>query len=115
MSSQCYEVKKWIAEDGGLIMPPWANGRGYFFKPDGTYLTFIKDEDSRNFYVPDGLLAVSKDEFVSEAITEGLSEPELDEEGLPKGNVEGGVIMVKKTDAEVRAWAEAEYDQRVAE
>ena len=115
MSSQCYEVKKWIAEDGGLIMPPWANGRGYFFKTDGTYSTFIKDEDSRNFYVPDGLLVVSRDKFVSEAIAEGMLVPELDEEGLQKFSEEGEAIWVKKTDAEVQAWAEAEYDQRIAE
>ena len=111
MATQCYEVRNWSTPDGGVVRPNWVQTKGYFEKEDGHFLCFIKDSEERNYYVPDGLVSKTKEEFVQEALTfmDGHTQYESEED------MENGVEPTPMSADSIRAWAEAEYDQRIAE
>ena len=111
MSSKCYEVRSWVTKDGGARYPDWVLTRGYFEKKDGHFLCFIKDSEERSYYVPDGLLVKTREEFVQEALIFMAEEIEPQSEE----DIENGVEPTPMSAASIQAWAEAEYDQRIAE
>jgi len=49
---------------GALVHPEWVEDGGYFWN-GSTYIAIIPDDQSRNYYVPDTLEELSKDDLIN--------------------------------------------------
>lgn len=96
-----------IDDKGKRFIPGFIDNRGHWYdSATETYVGWIKD--SRDFYVPDSITVLSKEDLVQRQLTIHAATPMMN-----MGNPESDPTAM--TDAEVRALVEAWYDNFVAE
>lgn len=98
-----------IDDKGKRFIPGFIDNRGHWYDAaTETYIGWVKD--SRDFYVPDSLTVLTKEDLVQRQLTIHAATP------MQKMNEEApGSGPVAMTDEEVRALVEAWYDNFVAE
>jgi hypothetical protein len=90
-------------------IPEWVGDRGHWYDPaTETYVGWV--DDVRDFYLPDTVVFLSKEDLVQRVLTMHASSPmmKMDPENPGPDN------MVAMTEAEVRTTVEAWYDDFVA-
>jgi hypothetical protein len=96
-----------IDDKGKRFIPGFIDNRGHWYDPTTeTYVGWIKD--SRDFYVPDSITVLSKEDLVQRQLTIHAGNPMMN-----MGNPESEPTAM--TDEEVRTMVEAWYDSFVAE
>lgn len=75
-----YEYKKHRQPDGELVNPGFVMRHewGNMLPQNNTYVCYIPPEDQREFYVPDTLVSVTKEEFIQRVRDSGVSDSDLD-------------------------------------
>ena len=98
-----------IDDKGKRFIPGFIDNRGHWYdNTTETYIGWVKD--SRDFYVPDTITTLTKEDLVQRQLTIHASSP------MQKPNEETpGEGAVEMTEAEVRALVEAWYDSFVTE
>lgn len=92
--------------NGRMEIPGFIGDRGHWYNPaDNTYIGWI--DDTREFYVPDTIVTLTKEELVQRQLTMHATTPMIKPDGEP------GADPVQMTDEEVRASVEAWYDSFV--
>ena len=91
--------------------PGWVEEKGHFHSPiDSSFIGWSPDAGSRDYYVPDTVTVLTKEELVQRQLTIHATYPmtKPDPDGTGDGSPEEGFINM--TDAEVRSTVEAWYD-----
>lgn len=105
MANQCVEYKLHRNEEGKLVAPSWINDPGHCYNPaDKSLIGFIAED--RDWYVPDTITYLTKEEFINRCITMHETNPftQPDTETYEPGTV--------LTTDEVTAWATQFFDNR---
>lgn len=90
-------------------IPEWVGDRGHWYDPaTETYVGWV--DDVRDFYLPDTVVTLSKEDLVQRQLTIHTASPMMEE----NPDSPGAENMIAMTDAEVRAMVEAWYDEFVA-
>lgn len=87
-------------------VPDWVGDRGHWMSPiDNSFIGWV--DDVRDYYVPDTVTSLTKEEFVQRQLTIHASHPYT--------NMASGIVeeVTTLTDEEVRASAEQWYDDFV--
>jgi hypothetical protein len=93
--------------DGGnrRAVPEFVGDRGHHYSPiDGSLIGWV--DDSRDYYVPDSIVTLTKEQFVTRQLTIHTSHPFMKMD-------EPGAESVQMTESEVIATSEAWYDDFV--
>ena len=90
------------------LTPDFVEDRGHWFNPtDHTYIGWV--DDVRDYYVPDSIVTLTKEQFVTRALAihaaHPMRSPSLEDEGA---------LGAALTNEEVTARAESWYDAFVA-
>lgn len=89
-------------------VPDFVGDRGHQQSPiDGTFIGWI--EDDRDYYVPDSISILTKEQFVTRQLTIHASHPMMNHSEDPE------VEPTEMTDAEVTTASEEWYDAFVAQ
>lgn len=92
-----------------MEIPGFIGDRGHWFNSaDHTYIGWVEDE--REFYVPDSIESLTKEQFVTRTLGMHATNPMLKEMDMENPEAEPEAM----TEAEVTAMAEAWYDDFVA-
>lgn len=88
-------------------VPEWVGDRGHWMSPiDSSFIGWV--DDTRDYYVPDSVISLTKEEFVQRQLTIHASHPfNRMDEASPE------VEPVPMTDEEVRTMSEQWYDSFV--
>ena len=100
------EYKMTIKENGKLEVPGYVEDRGYWYNSaNHTYIGWVKPEGEREYWVPDTIVELTKDEFVTRGMTMHAASPmqKLDDDGND----------VDMTDAEATTVLQTWYDNFV--
>lgn len=90
-------------------VPEWVGDRGHWYDPaTETYVGWV--DDVRDFYLPDTVVVLSKEDLVQRVLTMHATTPMMN---VDPGNPESD-NAVAMTEAEVRTMVEAWYDDFVA-
>jgi hypothetical protein len=93
-------------ENHRRLTPDFIGDRGHWFNPsDNTYIGWI--EDNRDYYVPDTIVTLTKEQFVNRALSIHSAYP-------MGSNLEDLNESTTLTDDQVRLNAESWYDSFVA-
>ena len=96
------EYKMNIKENGSLEIPGYVLDRGNMRNPDNhTFVGWVKPESEREYWVPDTIVELSKEDFVTRGMTIHASYPYKNEDDTDM------------TDAEATTMLQAWYDQFV--
>ena len=100
------EYKMTIKENGKLEVPGYVEDRGYWPNSAHTYVGWVKPESEREYWVPDTIIELTKDEFVTRGMAIHAVTPmqKLDDNGND----------VDMTDAEATTDLQTWYDEFVA-
>lgn len=61
----CIEYCKHLVQ-GQTKNPPWLHYGDFYYNPsDSTYVGFVLDQDQRDFYIPDSIVELDEESFVS--------------------------------------------------
>ena len=91
------------------FIPEWVGDRGHMYDPaTETYVGWL--DDVRDYYVPDTVLILSKENLVQRQLTMHAANPMT----KPDSENPGPENRVAMTEAEVRESVEAWYDEFVA-
>lgn len=99
--------------DGGnrRAVPEFVGDRGHWQSPiDQSFIGWV--DDSRDYYVPDSIITLTKEQFVTRQLNIHASYPFMKRGELGD---EPGTEPTPMTEAEVTAQAEAWYDSFVAQ
>lgn len=90
---------------GGITTPIWIVDGGYWLSPvDKTLVGWVEDEADREYYVPDTVTVLSRDDFITRAKAIHAHTPMLN---MPEDPSQEPTQM---TEAEVEAQAGAWFD-----
>jgi hypothetical protein len=96
-----------IDDNGKRYIPGFIDNRGHWYDANTeTYIGWIKD--SRDFYVPDSIVSLTKEELVQRQLAIHAISPMTS-----FGNIESGPTVM--TEEEVRTQVETWYDAFVVE
>lgn len=100
------EYKMTIKENGKLEVPGYVEDRGHWYNSaNHTYIGWVKPEAGREYWVPDTIVELTKDEFVTRGMAMHAASPmqKLDDDGND----------VDMTDAEATTALQTWYDNFV--
>lgn len=104
------EYKHHINHMGKIEVPGWVADRGYWHNSaDNTYLGWVKPASEREYYVPDGITELTKEECVTRVLAMHAANPMEDFDAA-----DPTADPVAMTDAEVTTMVETWYDDIVA-
>ena len=93
-------------QDGKLVVPEYIKDRGHWKNSSNTYVGWL--DDSREYYVPDSLIQLTKDEFKSRILALHQEEP------IPSIPVEGDTEVTYMSNTDVTEMADSWYDEFVS-
>jgi len=106
-----------VGHKGQFTQPIWVREGGHFFNPaDHSRVGWVVD--NAEYYVPDSLNTLTKEQLVQRQLTMHAANPERVYTGTfegPAAQEEDSENWRDKTDAEVRTEVEAWYDDYVAQ
>ena len=73
------EYKMNMSERGYMIVPPWVESPGFFYRDsDKTYVGFVSSESNREFWVPDTVTYLTVQELKDRVNAMTLYDPDTD-------------------------------------
>lgn len=99
------EYKMTIKENGKLEVPGYVEDRGHWGNSAHTYVGWVKPESEREYWVPDTIVELSKEDFVTRGMAIHAASP------LQKRDGEGNESDM--TDAEATTHLQTWYDNFV--